>query len=176
MENRNVLNRLVPYAAIILLAALARILPHPPNFAPIAGLALFSGSHFRNRVALLIPILAMIMSDWFLGWHATIIYVYISFIVITLIGARLSQKPKIKSLFSASLLSSIIFFLITNFGVWAAGGLYPNTIEGLQQSYLMGLPFFRNTILSDLFYTLSFFYGFEYIMVLWRKILPRSTT
>lgn len=176
MENRKLLNKLIPYAAIILLAVAARILPHPPNFAPIAGLALFSGSHFKKTVALLIPILAMLISDLFLGWHSTLIYVYFSFIAITLIGARLSQKPNIKSLAPASFLSSILFFLITNFGVWIAGGLYPNTIEGLQQSYLMGLPFFRNTILSDLFYTLSFFYGFEYIMVLWRKILLRSTT
>src|SRR3989344_6975192 len=98
MENRKLLNKLIPYAAIILLAVVARILPHPPNFAPIAGLALFSGSHFKKTVALPIPILAMVFSDLFLGWHSTLIYVYFSFIAITLIGARLSQKPNIKSL------------------------------------------------------------------------------
>jgi len=176
MESRKILNKVVPYAAIILLAVVARLLPHPPNFAPIGGLALFSGSHFKKKIALIIPILAMLLSDWFLGWHSTIIYVYFSFVVITLIGARLSQKPNFKSLALASFFSSILFFLVTNFGVWFAGGLYSKTISGLWQSYLMALPFFRNTILSDLFYTFSFFYGFEYIMILWRKILLRSTT
>ena len=176
MENRKILNKVVPYAAIILLAVISRLLPHPPNFAPIAGLALFSGSHFKKKVALLIPISAMIFSDLFLGWHSTLVYVYASFVVITLIGSRLSQKPNGKSLALASFFSSILFFLVTNFGVWLSGGLYPKTLGGLHQSYLMALPFFRNTILSDLLYTFSFFYGFEYIMILWRKILLRSTT
>ena len=172
----NKLETAIPYAAIILLAVTARIIPHPPNFAPIGGLALFSGSHFKKKVALLLPILAMVFSDVFRGWHATLIYVYASFIAITLIGSMVGQKPNFKSLVLASLSSSMIFFFLTNFGVWATTNFYPHSLDGLYQSYIMALPFFRNTVLSDLFYTFSFFYGFEYIMILWRKILLRSTT
>jgi hypothetical protein len=170
------LERIMSYAAIILLAVAARIMPHPPNFAPIGGLALFSGAHFKKKAALLIPILAMVSSDLFLGWHSTMIYVYVSFVAITFIGSRLKEKPSFKPLVSASLFSSLLFFVVTNFGVWATANFYPKTLFGLYQSYVGALPFFRNTILSDLFYAFSFFYGFEYIMVLWRKISLRFTT
>lgn len=174
MENRKILNRHslsfraseasrgISVLMIILLAVLARLIPHPPNFAPIAGLALFSGSNFKNKISLLIPLAAMILSDIFLGFHSTIFYVYISFILITLIGRKI-KSLKFSNLFLASLLSSILFFLITNFGVWATGSMYPKTFDGLIQSYVMGLPFFRNTVLGDLFYSFSFFYGFEFL-------------
>jgi len=148
--------------AIILLAVVARLIPHAPNFAPIGGLALFSGSNFKNRIALLIPLTVMFVSDIFLGFHKTIPYVYVSFIIIALIG-RLIRNNKWQSLLKASLVSSILFFLITNFGVWATGTMYQKNLSGLMQSYVMGLPFFRNTILSDLFYSFSFFYGYRFL-------------
>ncbi|VVA43290.1 conserved membrane hypothetical protein [Candidatus Roizmanbacteria bacterium] len=150
------------YLLIILLAVVARLIPHAPNFAPIGGLALFSGSHFKKKIALLIPLAAMFLSDIFLGFHKTIPYVYVSFIIITLIGG-LIKNNKWQSLALASLISSFLFFLITNFGVWASFDMYPKTIDGLIQSYAMGIPFFRNTILSDLFYSFSFFYGYRFL-------------
>ncbi|KKQ26169.1 MAG: hypothetical protein US40_C0003G0021 [Candidatus Roizmanbacteria bacterium GW2011_GWC2_37_13] len=149
--------------AIILLAVFARLIPHPPNFAPIGGLALFSGFHFKNKIALLIPILAMLISDVFLGFHNTIVYVYLSFILTVLVG-RLIKNNRWQSLVLASLFSSVLFFAVTNFGVWASpGSMYPKTLDGLWQSYIMGLPFFRNTLLSDFFYTFSFFYGYRFL-------------
>ncbi len=173
MEDRKVLKnfqfsifnfqRLISYVAIILLAVVARLIPHAPNFAPIGGLALFSGANFKKKSALLIPLAAMFFSDIFLGFHKTIPYVYVSFILITIIGKYLKENPKVINLISASLLSSVLFFLITNFGVWMTGSMYPKTIGGLYQSYIMGLPFFRNTILSDFFYTFSFFYGYRFL-------------
>ncbi|MEK9169423.1 MAG: DUF6580 family putative transport protein [Patescibacteria group bacterium] len=152
----------VAILAIILLAIFARLIPHAPNFAPIGGLALFSGSNFKNKIALLIPLVAMLISDIFLGFHSTIPYVYVSFIIIALIGS-LIKNNKWQSLLLASLTSSVLFFLITNFGVWASFNMYPKTINGLMQSYVMGLPFFRNTVLSDLFYSFSFFYGYRFL-------------
>ena len=149
-------------SVVILLAVVARLIPHAPNFVPIGGLALFSGANFKNRIALLIPLAAMFISDIFLGFHSTIPYVYVSFIIIALIGG-LIKTNKWQSLALASLTSSVLFFLITNFGVWASFNMYPKTIDGLIQSYVMGLPFFRNTILSDLFYSFSFFYGYRFL-------------
>ena len=150
------------YLAIILLAVIARLIPHAPNFAPIGGLALFSGSHFKKKIALLIPITTMFVSDIFLGFHKTIPYVYVSFLIIALIG-RLIKNSKWQSLALASLVSSVLFFLITNFGVWATGSMYVKNLNGLMQSYAMGIPFFRNTIISDLFYSFSFFYGYRFL-------------
>ncbi|MBW7959880.1 hypothetical protein H3C65_00075 [Patescibacteria group bacterium] len=150
------------FLLIVLLAVIARLVPHIPNFVPITGLALFSGAHFKNKISFLIPLAAMAISDIFLGFHNTIPYVYLSFIVIFFIG-RLIKKTSFLAVASASLISAVLFFLITNFGVWQAGSMYPKTVEGLLQCYLMGLPFFRNTVLGDLFYSFLFFYGFKFL-------------
>lgn len=164
MEARKILNqKIISYGVIILLAVISRLIPHAPNFAPIGGLALFSGFHFKKKIALIIPIAAMLISDIFLGFHSTMIYVYLSFILITFVGNYLKNNLKFKNIFLASLVSSVLFFLITNFGVWTTGTMYPKTVNGLFQSYLMGLPFFRNTLISDLFYTFSFFYGYRFL-------------
>src|SRR3989338_3409290 len=99
---------------IVILAVVTRLIPHAPNFAPIGGLALFSGSHFKKKIALAIPLIAMFLSDIFLGFHKPIPYVYLSFIIIALIGG-LIKSNKWQSLLSASLISSVLFFFITNF-------------------------------------------------------------
>ena len=173
MEDRKVLKnfqRLISYAAIILLAVIARLIPHAPNFAPIGGLALFSGINFKKKSALLIPLSAMFISDIFLGFHKAIPYVYASFIVIALIGG-LIKNNKWQSLLKASLISSVLFFLITNFGAWATGSMYQKNLSGLMQCYAFGIPFFRNTLISDLFYTFSFFYGYRFLSsVLFKKL------
>jgi hypothetical protein len=148
--------------AIILLAVVARLIPHAPNFAPIGGLALFSGINFKKKSALLIPLSAMFISDIFLGFHKAIPYVYASFIVIALIGG-LIKNNKWQSLLKASLISSVLFFLITNFGAWATSTMYQKNLGGLIQCYGFGVPFFRNTLISDLFYTFSFFYGYRFL-------------
>ncbi len=154
--------KVISYTAIILLAVVARLIPHAPNFAPIGGLALFSGANFKKKSALLIPLAAMFISDIFLGFHNTILYVYVSFIIIFLIG-QLIKKNQWQSILKASLISSVLFFVITNFGVWATGTMYQKNLNGLMQSYAFGIPFFRNTLISDLFYTFSFFYGYRFL-------------
>lgn len=171
MENREILKnfqRFITYGLIIGLAILSRFIPHPPNFVPIGGLALFSGANFKKNISLLIPLSTMFLSDIFLGFHSTVVYVYISFVLITLIGRKI-KTLKFSNLFLASFFSSVLFFLITNFGVWITGSMYPKTLNGLLQSYKMGLPFFRNTVFSDLFYSFSFFYGFRYISNFFNK-------
>lgn len=143
---------------IIFVAAGMRILPHEPNFAPIGALALFGGANFKSWKAFAVPIAAMIISDLFLGFHSTMIWVYGSFILITLLGkVFLSGKVKWGKLLGLSLLSSVLFYLITNFGVWATGTMYARIFSGLIESYAMGVPFFRNTILGDLTYNFVFF-------------------
>jgi len=168
------IQKLISYTAIIFLAIIARLIPHAPNFAPVGGLALFSGSHFKKKIALIIPLIAMFVSDIFLGFHKTVPYVYVSFIIIALIGSMIKNN-KWQSLILASLSSSVLFFLITNFGVWATGAMsYSRNLSGLMQSYTMGLPFFRNTIISDLFYSFSFFYGYKFLSnFIFKKLLVK---
>lgn len=162
---------------IIILAAVARIIPHPPNFVPIGGLALFSGANFSGKKAFIIPLAAMLVSDFFLGFHSTMIFVYVSFLLIILIGKRIESFSAGKLLLAA-ISSSILFFIITNFGVWLVGGWYPKTVNGLIESYTMAIPFFRNTILGDLVYSISFFYGYRLLNLLLIKIIAitRSAT
>jgi len=159
---------------IVILAVVARILPHPPNFVPIGGLALFSGAHFSGKKRYLIPLLAMFISDMFLGFHATMVFVYVSFLMIILIGRSLKHAPQPARLFLAAIGSSILFFIVTNFGVWLTTNFYSKDLSGLVNCYQMAIPFFRNTIFSDLIYSFSFFYGYNLLNLLLTRLLPHS--
>tara|TARA_B100000029_G_scaffold516360_1_gene629091 strand:+ start:1236 stop:1715 length:480 start_codon:yes stop_codon:yes gene_type:complete len=140
---------------LIVLALLARLLPHPPNVAPITAIALFGGNRFDNKwLAFGLPLLCMGLSDLFLGFSSISIFVYLSFMLISLIGMN-SKRISNKVIFS----SSLLFFLITNFGVFLLG--YPHTVEGLISCYVLALPFFVNTIIGDFLFTYSLKYGFE---------------
>ena len=148
------INKSVFVVSLIFFAILSRFLPHPPNFTPITAIALLSTKGFINRwVAFLIPIVSLFISDLFLGLHTTIPFVYGSFILITLLG-RYVKKINILTV----LLSSSIFFLVTNLGVWLLH--YPLSVEGLFQCYILALPFFLNTVIGDLVYGASLIYPF----------------
>jgi len=147
----------------ILVLAFMRLIPHIPNFTPVASMALFGGVYFTDkRLAYIVPILIMILSDIFLGFSMISIFVYLSFILISLLGT-IFQSISIKSI----LISSIVFFIITNFGVWLMG--YPKTLGGLVECYTLAIPFFRNSILGDLFYSGIMYFSFEYIIKKYSK-------
>lgn len=165
MNIKNLVNPLL----IIFLAAGLRLVPHPPNFAPIGAMALFGGVYLSKKHAFVVPLSTMLVSDLFLGFHNTIPFVYGSFLLIGLVGIVLKRKKSPSHVVTASLSSSIIFFVITNFGVWLVGGLYPPTVNGLSEAYIMALPFFRNTVLGDLFYTCLLFGGYELVTKIVRK-------
>lgn len=167
MENRKVLNTM-SLLGIIAAAVLSRFIPHPPNVAPIAALALFSGAHLDKKTALIVPLSAMIISDIFLGFHATIPYVYTAFCLTVGIGFWL-KKYNGEKILAASLVSSVSFFIITNFGVWASSALYAKNTQGLLNAYAMGLPFFKNTLFGDIFYSFFLFYGFHYAKIFIKK-------
>ncbi len=153
---------------VIFSAALIRLLPHPPNFTPIAAMALFGGAYLNKKFAFSVPLGAMFISDIFLGFHSTMPYVYGSFILAGLIGLWLKKHKSAKNVLCSTLLSSILFFLITNFGVWAQGW-YPRNLSGLWESYVMGIPFFKNTVAGDLFYSGIFFGTYELVQLLVSK-------
>jgi len=157
---------------IIIIAASARIIPHPPNFTPIGGLALFCGIHFEKKSAAFIPLLAMWLYDLILGFHSTMVFVYLSFLISFFLGRLIRKKANIIKLISAALASSILFFLITNFGVWLMFDMYAKNFNGLINCYVMALPFFRNTVLGDLFFSLIFFYSYRYLLILIKKFSP----
>lgn len=163
----------------IFAAVLLRVLRHydiinlPPNFAPIAGMALFSGTYFLDRKqALIVPIIAMLISDAFIGFYNPLIMlsVYLCFGFAVLIGFYIKNNKNLTNIIGGSLLSSIVFYLITNYAVWGFGSWYPFTFSGLMQSYIMAIPFFKWTLLGDLFYVTMLFGCYELIFLLNKNI------
>tara|TARA_B100001094_G_scaffold282845_1_gene295199 strand:+ start:174 stop:656 length:483 start_codon:yes stop_codon:yes gene_type:complete len=151
------MNRNLVIIALIFLAVVTRLLPHPPNFTPIAGMALFAVNRFSDKkIAFLLPIVCMILTDIFIGFHSITPFVYISIIGISCIGYF---SKKINNV--AILKSSLLFFFISNFGVWLLG--YPNTISGFISCYTLALPFLINTVLGDFFFYHSLNFSFNKI-------------
>ena len=147
---------------IIILAAVTRLIPHPPNFTPIIAIGLFGGAYIQNRsLAVLIPIGAMFLSDLLLGLHGTIYWIYGSLVLVAMLGMLLRNRVTIRNCAAAALSGSFLFFFITNFGVWLSSGYYPKNIEGILACYTMALPFLGNTIGGSLFYSAVIFGGYE---------------
>ena len=156
---------------LILIGVSLRFLPHPPNFAPIAAVALFGGVYFSRKIAFILPITAMIISDMFIGYYefSLMAFVYGSFLLTVILGFYLKKNKQWYTIGGSAILSAILFFLITNFAVWAFTPWYAKTISGLIQCYLMALPFFKNTLLGNLFYVTVFFGAYEIVEVWIRK-------
>lgn len=139
--------------SMIFAAAFVRLIPHPPNFAPIAAMALFGGAYFSKKwAAFLVPIAAMFLTDLILGFHETMWAVYLSFALIVVIGMLLLKEKRVTNIFFASVISSVSFFIITNFGIWLSTSYYAKTPTGLAACFTAAIPFFHQTLLSDLFF------------------------
>jgi len=154
---------------ITLSAAAMRLLPHPPNMTPIAAIALFGGAYFTTkRTAFLVPLAAMYLSDLALGFfvydfglfHGFMPFVYVSFAVTVCLGSLIRHRLTPLTIGGAALMSSVLFFIVANFGVWLVGNLYPKTVTGLASCYVAAIPFFRNTLAGNVFYSLVLFGGF----------------
>ncbi len=155
---------------LIIFAAGSRLLPHPANFAPIAAVGIFSAFVFKNKLLRFgVPIIAMLVSDAIIGFYTPLVMlsVYASFFIATLLGRYLKSHQTIESGVGVSLVASLQFYLITNLAVFILTPQYAKNIQGLINCYYMALPFFRNTILGDLFYTGAIFglyFGLNYFL------------
>ena len=146
--------------SLIIILAFARLIPHPPNFTPIIAVAIISGYFFKNfNLSVLTLLAAMLISDLFIGFYENIIFVYASLLFITFIFHKISNKINFKNLFIYSFVGSVIFFILSNFGVWALGSpgvydiAYEKSLSGLIQCYILAIPFFGNTFLSTLIFS-----------------------
>ena len=150
-------------ALLIALGLAGRLLPHAPNFAPIAAIALFSGVYLGRSYAILLPLAVMFVSDLAIGFYSTpvMLSVYGSYVVVGLLSQWVKKYKSIETVIAGSILASVIFFLITNWAVWQFGTMYPKTLAGLIDCFTMALPFFRNTLAGDLTYTVFLFGIYE---------------
>lgn len=146
--------RFLALVTLIAAGVAARFIPHPPNFSPVAALGLFAGAHFASRrLALAVPLLVLFLSDLVLGMGLITPVVYGSFALVVCLGRLLRGRLNATRTASAALLGATLFYVITNFGVWALTDLYPPTWAGLAACYTAAIPFFRNTLAGDLFYS-----------------------
>jgi hypothetical protein len=171
MNNIKTQKGLIFAISVIVAGAIFRFIPHWPNFTPIAAMALFGGAFIgRKHLAFIIPFAAMFLSDIILGFHKDMWAVYVAFGFTVMIGTLLRSNVKLLTVVTASITSSVIFFLLTNFAAWVSSPIYPQSFSGLMQSYIAGLAFFNdgaygfsfflNEIAGSLFYSGVFFGAF----------------
>ncbi|MFK7945977.1 MAG: DUF6580 family putative transport protein [Saprospiraceae bacterium] len=184
MENQK--KSVLIITVLIIIAALSRLLPHPPNVTPIGATALFGAAYFTKKYwAILIPLIALWASDLILNnvfyaqyydgfaWMTTgFLWIIGAFALIAVLGmVVLKNKVTPMNLLGTSFAASTIFFLITNFGSWMSGVMYPKTVEGLMACYTAGIPFFWNTLGGDLFYVTALFGAYELVKYSNRKLV-----
>lgn len=170
----------------IAFAALSRLLPHAYNFTPIGAIALFGAAYFTDKKwALIVPLAALWMSDlllnnivyssyfdgfaWFTGGA---LYLYGSIAMIVILGYYLLKKITFGRVLSGALGASVIFYLVSNFGVWVGSGMYPLTFEGLIACYVAAIPFFHYTIAGNVVYSALLFGGYEWIKYRYPSTAP----
>ena len=155
--NKDILRSFLFFCLIIVVS---RLVPHPPNFTPILAGAIFMPFMVQRSLGVVIPLIIMLVSDFIIGLHDLMIWTYSSLALITFLSYQLIDK-KFISVLKIALASPIIYFLITNFGVWLTSTMYSSDLEGLMTSYTMGLPFLANSLLSTILFS-SCFYAIYY--------------
>jgi len=147
---------------LILVGILLRFAPHAPNFTPVAAIAIFSGAYLNKKYSFLIPLVLMIVSDLVLGLHNVVVFTWGSFILATFLGLWVKKHKSASRILAGSVISSVIFYVISNFGVWLMGW-YPRDLPGLINCYVMALPFLRNFTLATILYSAVFFGAYELV-------------
>ncbi len=149
---------------LILFAAFSRLIPHAPNFTPVISIALFAGAYLKKRYAFIVPVAALLLSDAVIGFYSlgSMAFVYGTMVLIVAIGLLLERKISAGRLLGLSVAGASLFFITTNFAVWLIpGSIYPKTLAGLAECYVMAIPFFGNMVLGTLIYSALMFGVYE---------------
>lgn len=149
------------FIVLVFIGVLSRLIPHPWNFTAITAMALYSGVAFKkNKIFMLVPIVTLFLSDLYLGFHNTLFFTYLGFGIVAIMSSSIFSQSEFFSngknmvlMGGVSLIGSLLFFLVSNFGVWFASGIYEKNAAGLVQCFIAAIPFLRIQILGDLFYT-----------------------
>ncbi len=159
LNNEKLFPELIFPAFVVLIGGLTRLIPHAPNFTAVGSASLFAGAHLKTRYSLLIPLIIMLATDLFIGFYEffVMVSVYACFLFSWMLGVWLRKDARWSKIVISSLSSSFVFFAVTNLAVWAFTEMYPKNFSGLLSCYAFALPFFKNTLLGDLFYSGAFF-------------------
>lgn len=152
------------FIGLILLAGMIRMIPHPWNFTPLLAVCIFSGTKIKhNGLAIFLPLVAIFIGDLFLGIYSSMVWVYSGYILVILLSRILGNSKSINSKIISVVSGSLIFFIISNFGVWISGTMYSKNFQGLLECYIAGIPFYKNTLIGTIIYS-SIFFGIAEII------------
>ncbi len=159
---------------IISFGILSRVIVHTFNFTPVLSMALLGGLYLKGRRAVLVPLALMVISDFIIGFHNMMFFTWGSIVLISIFGLWLKERKSFVTVLGGSMASAVIFFIVTNFGAWLT--LYPHTMDGLRQCYILAIPFFRSTLVSTMAYSLVFYAVYEWILkrsqgTVWARLL-----
>ena len=164
MNLEKILQKEIFTISLILILLFSRLIPHPPNFTPLIAVAIMSSYFFKNiYLSLATLLISMLLADVFIGFYKHMFFVYLSLSLIVFVFFGISKKINYKNLFVFGFLASFIFYLISNFGVWALGNIYEKNLNGLIECYFLAIPFFKNTVFSTIFYSYIGFLAADYI-------------
>ncbi len=141
---------------------LSRVIVHAPNFTPVLSLALFGGMYLKGRQAVGVPLALMAVSDFMIGFHHVMFFTWGSIVAISVLGLWLKKRKNFATVLGTSIVSAVVFFIVTNFGAWLTS--YPHTMDGLRQCYILAIPFFRGTFISTIAYSVFFWAVYEWIL------------
>lgn len=172
--------------AFIVLAALSRLLPHATNFTPIGAIALFGAAYFTDKKwALIVPLTALWISDLLLNnimyssyydgfaWFSSgFLYVYGAFAMVVVLGYYLLKKVTVGRVLGGAIGASVLFYIVSNFGVWVSSPIYPMTMEGLISCYVAAIPFFHYTLAGNIIYSAALFGAYEFAMNKYPSAVP----
>jgi hypothetical protein len=144
---------------LIIFGFLMRLVPHVPNMAPVAAIALFAGAYLDKRIVPWVPLAIMIVSDLIIGLHDVVFYTWGAFVLVGFLGMGLKERRTPGNIFISTVFAACLFFVITNFGVWLSW--YPHTWEGLTVCFIKAVPFFRNTLVGNLVFSAVLFGSYE---------------
>lgn len=142
---------------LVVLGVLFRLAPHPDNVTPTMAIALFAGATLPPALAFSVPLAVMMVSDFFIGLHSLYLLVWVCFMGVVFLGVWASKYPGLVRTLIAAVSGSVLFFVLTNLGVFFFDALYPRTWAGLVECFVMAIPFFKNSFIGDLVYTTVFF-------------------
>lgn len=170
------MRNLLVATGLIVAVAMTRLLPHPANFSPVMAAALFGSAVFANRyLGLTIALAAMAVSDIFLSMHSTLPFVYVAMVGAGLLGNLLRENRSVLKVAGVTLAGSVLFFIVSNLGVFIMQDLYPKTAQGLVTCYAMALPFFQNSLAGDMLFTTALFLGYHLLATASERRLTASS-
>lgn len=156
-------SNIVLITSLFVLLIASRLITEIPNFTPTIALVMFTGYLIKNRyLAILVILSSQIISDLYIGIYSSMVFVYGAYVLIAALMPTIIKSFNIKSMLIASFISPTLFYIITNFGVWITGSMYPLSIAGLLSCYVAGIPFFDESLISTVLFTVTIYFGLKY--------------